>query len=350
MATTIRIGHASISESGSINGTAGDSTGKEVYIAEDYDVTKKGYTILLRPKTAIVAEKSAAACEAACKNDKIGYSQFGLFGRQTLYKEAEKVDFDLAKIETACNTDCSAFMSVCANAAGVKISAGVTTVTMAEAFVNSTFYDKITDTKYFTGSDYLQRGDILVKAGSHTIMILDNGSKIPTSVYSNRAIRDTSWVQNFFAIKIAVNITNIETKKMSALINVVQVENGEEEVLDNSSKINLYDWFYEIKSLTTAGAKPYSKTFSIKPGKTTFNLTTLLPNNSYILTITAKEKSGEAEFHSPNVIFTTAKRFKLDEDSSTEFVSKISSTKNCKTFVKIGNSFKRAILYNRREV
>jgi len=77
---SIKIGHASIDENGSARGgTAGDQTGKELCTRSWYT---KGWNVLLRPKRAELAEKSAAACEAACANSNIGYDQGG---RNTLY-------------------------------------------------------------------------------------------------------------------------------------------------------------------------------------------------------------------------------------------------------------------------
>ena len=56
-----RIGHASLSEKGSIYGMVGDSTGREVYIRGWYN---KGWDCVLRPISPDVAEKSAQLCEA----------------------------------------------------------------------------------------------------------------------------------------------------------------------------------------------------------------------------------------------------------------------------------------------
>jgi hypothetical protein len=62
--------------------------------------------------------------EAACNNDHIGYNQFD---RKSLYEAAKKVNFDLNKITTDCNTDGSALVAVCANAANIPVSAVMTT-------------------------------------------------------------------------------------------------------------------------------------------------------------------------------------------------------------------------------
>ena len=171
---TVKIGHASIDERGkAAGGAAGDSTGREVCTRSWYS---NGWHMVLRPKSGTLAENSAKACEAGCANNRIGYDQNQ---RNTLNTQAKAVGYDLAKIATGCECDCSAFMHVCAIAGGAKLSYGsngYTTRTMTSAFVNSGDYEKLTDSKYLTSDNYLRRGDILVKEGSHTVMVLENGS------------------------------------------------------------------------------------------------------------------------------------------------------------------------------
>ena len=171
----VRIGHASIDENGkATGGSAGDQTGKEVVIRNWYN---KPWNVVLRPKSAAVAELSARACEAACANPNVGYDQGG---RNTLYAKAKAADFDLSAVGS-CECDCSSLMHVCAIAGGANLtygSNGYTTRTMVSAFVASGDYVKITDSKYLTSDKYLKRGDILVKEGSHTVMVLDNGSGV----------------------------------------------------------------------------------------------------------------------------------------------------------------------------
>lgn len=172
----VRIGHASIDENGrATGGVAGDQTGKELCTRDWYT---KGWNVLLRPVRAGLAEKSAAAMEAACRNELIGYDQQG---RNTLYEKAKAVNFLLDAIAKACECDCSSLVHVCAIAGGAKLEYGgngLTTRTMVAAFVASGDYIKLTDSKYLTADKYLKRGDILVKEGSHTAMVLTNGEKV----------------------------------------------------------------------------------------------------------------------------------------------------------------------------
>ena len=171
----IKIGHASISEKGTVTGNAGDSNGKEVCTRGWYN---GGWQFVLRPTSTTLAEKSAKTCEKGCANSNIGYDQNQ---RNTLNTQAKKVNYDLSKITTKCETDCSAFMTVCAISGGANIEYGSnapTTSTMKVRFTLGGDYKVLTESKYLTSDKYLKRGDILVKAGSHTVMVLENGSGI----------------------------------------------------------------------------------------------------------------------------------------------------------------------------
>lgn len=175
----VKIGHASIDENGkAAGGKGGDQSGREVVERGWYD---KNWNVLLRPVRPELAERSARMCEAACENPYIGYDQSG---RNTLYAAAKAAGFQLGGIETPCECDCSSLMHVCAIAGGANLTYGangLTTRTMVGAFVNSGDYVKLTDSQYLTSDKFLQRGDILVKEGSHTVMVLDNGADVVTA-------------------------------------------------------------------------------------------------------------------------------------------------------------------------
>jgi hypothetical protein len=71
--------------------------------------------------------------------------------------------------------------AICAIAGGANMtygSNGHTTRTMVREFVNSGDYVKLTGSEYLSSSKLLKRGDILVKEGSHTAMVLDNGADV----------------------------------------------------------------------------------------------------------------------------------------------------------------------------
>ena len=172
----ILIGHASIDENGKAKGgKAGDQTQREVCAREWYS---KPWEFVLRCKDHAKAEKMAVACERGCSNDNIGYDQNQ---RNTLNTQAKTVNYDLSKIQTPCECDCSSFMAVCVQATGIDIpyisGNAPTTSTMKTVFLSTGEFDVLTDSKYLTSDNYLKRGDILVKSGSHTVMALENGAK-----------------------------------------------------------------------------------------------------------------------------------------------------------------------------
>ena len=227
----IKIGHASINEHGRASGgSAGDQTGKEVFIRSWY---KGNWNVVLRPKKSSLAEKSAKFVEDVCKNSAIGYDQGG---RNSLYTQAKKVGFDGTKITTKCECDCSSFMHVAAIAGGANIpygTNGATTRTMRSKFAANGDYQVLTDSKYLTSDKYLKRGDILIREGAHTVMALENGSAIPkpTNVSTptvNAGKIDTvkevqSWANTNYNAGLVVD-GSYGSKTKKALVKILQTE------------------------------------------------------------------------------------------------------------------------------
>lgn len=184
----IRIGHASVSEKGTINGVKGDSTKKEVCIRNWY---KKPWDYMAIHPDAAVREKHAVAVEAACNNDNIGYGQGD---RNSANKEAKAVGYDIAKITNKCNCDCSALQNLAAVASGAPNvtygSNGWTTSTM-KSKLKAAGYKIIEDATILGSSAYCVRGAMYVTAGSHTICGLDNGSKYKTTLEKAGLIETT---------------------------------------------------------------------------------------------------------------------------------------------------------------
>lgn len=175
---SVKIGHASISENGSANGKRGDQTGREVRLDNWYS---GGWLFMLRPINREIAEASASFMEKMCRNDAIGYGQND---RNTTRSEVLKVGFEnVDKVKTPVNTDCSAAVALCAEAAGVNItyykqSNGTmnaqTTHTMKRDFPATGKYVLHEELMYRNTDKHLLRGDILV-SGGHTVMILSDG-------------------------------------------------------------------------------------------------------------------------------------------------------------------------------
>lgn len=170
----VMIGHAAIDEHGVITGgQPGDQTGKEVCTREWYDF---GYTQVLRPKDDALRHFIGANMEAACRNEKIGYDQSQ---RNTLYTELRARAWNMNAVDVACECDCSSLVACCVNASGVTVSPSITTRNEAQALLATGRFEQLTDRKYFGSSDHLKRGDILIRPGQHTVIVLTDGPGDP---------------------------------------------------------------------------------------------------------------------------------------------------------------------------
>lgn len=191
----VKIGHSSKDESGRFTGgAAGDQTGKEVCTRSWYN---GDWDFVARPKDKAKAEKMATACEDGCKNPFVGYDQGQ---RNSLRAEAKKVGYHLSMVCVPCESDCSAFMGVCIEAAGVKLPEGngPTTRTLRKVLEATGEFEILTDPKYLTTDAYLQMADILCEEGSHTVMALENGAKAGTEAVVPKS--DTSTV--YYSVRL----------------------------------------------------------------------------------------------------------------------------------------------------
>lgn len=189
----VKIGHASIDENKRIaGGSAGDQTGGEVCIRYWYS---EPWTSVIRPNDSAIAEKIATAMEQACTNNKIGYDQSQ---RTTLYTQAKMVGWNLSKITTKCECDCSSLIAVCVNAAGINISKDIYTGNEKAALVETGKFTVYITSEYTRSDNYLKRGDILLGDG-HTAIVLSNG----TDVYSQDMI---------YVVKSGDTLSNIANK------------------------------------------------------------------------------------------------------------------------------------------
>jgi len=168
----IKIGQASRDERGRYSGgLAGDQDGREVAIREWYS---RPWNKVLRCKDVAKAEKIATAMEKTCKNDFIGYDQAQ---RTTLYSLAKSNSWRIEDIKTPCETDCSALVAVCVNAAGVNMSGDIYTGNEAKALLQTGEFELLSAPKYLLSDEYLKRGDILLYEFHHTAIVLENGKK-----------------------------------------------------------------------------------------------------------------------------------------------------------------------------
>lgn len=179
----VKIGHASISETGRITGgKAGDQSGKEVFTRNWYKHSK-GWRVF-RPKDSEAAEKIAKCMEMACANNNIGYDQAQ---RNTLYNAAKPYNFDVSKVTKAVETDCSALVRVCCAYAGIALP-DFNTSSEPSRLLSCGRFIELKETKYTNSSDYLKRGDILcTSVKGHTLVILSNGSKAGATVTTSNS-------------------------------------------------------------------------------------------------------------------------------------------------------------------
>lgn len=204
----VYIGHASIDERGRANsGAAGDQTGKEVYKRTWYS---KPWHTVFRPKSATVAEKIAKAMEQACANNNIGYDQYQ---RTTLYTLAKAKGWDISKVTTKCETDCSALVAVCCNAAGVTVSKDIYTGNQTAALKATGKFTIYTESKYVGGSAHLKRGDILLGNG-HTAIVLSDGDKATVAKNETVATKTTQKIATGTAQKLSKSLAG--TYKVTA--------------------------------------------------------------------------------------------------------------------------------------
>lgn len=192
---SVLIAHASIDENNHIKGgKPGDQTGKEVCIREWYN---KPWGCVIRFIDKAMAEKVAQAMEWAAANNNIGYNQNK---RNTLLTEARKYNYNISKVKVPCETDCSALVSVACMYAGISESALTLSGNCAHTrnlkqMLKATGEVDIFSTVLYTAKpDRLQRGDILLKEGSHVAVVVKTNSKQLKSVeVVAREVLDGKW-------------------------------------------------------------------------------------------------------------------------------------------------------------
>lgn len=182
----VKIGHARISEYGTIDGKAGDQTKQEVSVTNWY---ADNWIAVYRPKNPKHAEIIAQKCIDACNNDHIGYSQYT---RYSLYNEVCNNNFDIKHLTKNCNADCSALVMTCCRAAGITVPKHMITATMDADLMKTGNFEKFVALKYTAKADLLKRGDILLKVG-HTAIV----------VQTDEAAADNYEVARYFNGKLA---------------------------------------------------------------------------------------------------------------------------------------------------
>ncbi len=162
-------------------GKAGDQSKTEWYIRKWYNGS---WSVVLRHPNAKVRELIARLAEDSANNNYVGYNQNK---RTTFWTQLVKAGYEPSKINTNCDTDCSAGESAIIKATGYllgltelqNVSEKNTTSTLKKA-LTSVGFTALTDKKYLTSDKYLLRGDILLREGHHVTTNLTNGANVST--------------------------------------------------------------------------------------------------------------------------------------------------------------------------
>lgn len=162
--STLIIGSARHDESGKYSGGRnGDQDGTEVSTQEYYPHSKGWY--VLRLISAEFAGKLAAAMDAACHNDNIGYDQ----NDRNLIKYVKKYG-SLSKIAVKCDTDCSDLVRACVYQATGTDPGDFYTGNEVSVLTKTGLFEAA---KEVTKDTVLFNGDILVtKTKGHTVIVV----------------------------------------------------------------------------------------------------------------------------------------------------------------------------------
>lgn len=162
---------------GLYGGDAGDQTGREWCVREWYSCP---WLVVLRHPDQRLAQEFAYLARRAAGNEHIGYNQLN---RMSFWEALEETGtYDPADISTACDDDCSAGVTACVKAAGVRLGYGdvasldpaTYTGNMRERFA-SVGFEELEEARYTDGDSFLYPGDVLLRDGYHVAMNLDLG-------------------------------------------------------------------------------------------------------------------------------------------------------------------------------
>lgn len=168
---TTYIGQASHDERGRYTGgAAGNQSGDELNSRAAY---LYNWHTLVRFKDANMARKCAQAMADAVANTHIGYDQGQ---RNTILAAAKAAGWQLGKIATDCECDCSSLVGVCGIAAGcpegmIYVGGNLCyTGNLAARFKATGLVDVYTSSDYVGSTSKWRVGDILV-SDSHTVVV-----------------------------------------------------------------------------------------------------------------------------------------------------------------------------------
>lgn len=172
----IKIGHARGSETGGIDGKAGDQTKKEILIQDWYrsgESNGNGVTwdYLLVCTDEVLARKAAEIVKEVCLNDNYGYSQISRWSGYTSIKEN-------GIAHGKGNFDCSSLAISAYIFAGLNIKPDGYTGNMRNILMATGKFISYSERKYVESDKYARVGALYLREGHHVAMALEDGEAI----------------------------------------------------------------------------------------------------------------------------------------------------------------------------
>lgn len=193
-------------ENGNLSGgKAGDQNGLEVVTQLWYRLSSKGVPwdwVARLKQGGDVAQAMAILGMQIADNSHIGYDQSQ---RETMTNECRKVGWNPSKIQTDCETDCSAMIACILNAVGISVSTAMTTRDEKEQLHNTGMFDFYESSEYLDTGDNLKPGDILHRNG-HTAICTQNSS-------SAQPVPDDSKENEQVGARMYINWSKFESGK-----------------------------------------------------------------------------------------------------------------------------------------
>lgn len=153
------------------NGKAGDQTGKEVLVC---NWRSFGYRYVFRFKDKSKAEKFVKILKYWANSSYCGYDQNN---RNSLYDYCRQNNFTDYKLTKNVECVCSTFVITALRFVGIKIPRGTLSGNMIPLLTINSGFKKLTNSQYLISSDYLEKGDILIKSG-HVAVAAEDGTKV----------------------------------------------------------------------------------------------------------------------------------------------------------------------------
>lgn len=258
-ATSVMVGQASKGESGSYNQTAGDQTGKEVYVsAWNHNSTTRHWSLVARANDTKVRAKIAQTVMDACNNEHVGYDRAD-GDIKSFYLALQAAGWDASKIAVDCETTCTPLIAAAINAAGIKCDAVISAAKFKSLFTTgalSNYFKVYTSSDYTASSSKLVAGDILItyyttgdKTYSHGAVVVSSPNAASGNA-SNRSAFKPSGVSNIGCVVGKSYVTTTELNVRYGPATTYSIKKRAD--LSSDGKKNALDGTYAVlKSGTT---------------------------------------------------------------------------------------------------